>query len=234
MPDFSAILSRLSHPHNSLFHFFHSFCQLFLLNFFVFSPDLRCSISFLAISFHCGDQADMSALSVNTGVGVSPRAVRTPKRGSAAMMVMRTEAVVWSDVVWKSKFADCFNVHRVNAMFLHGWNEIMYDCRSVNLDTNIGGWNQHWKVTQSFCPVLVDPIDPLIMLIMLHEDDNNYVPRLANQGEHADTVIGIMGPQTCCLDWPEDRYYLIQAADALSRALNFDLRYLSDLARRLR
>lgn len=69
------------------------------------------------MSAHSGDEVDVPALSVSPAVGPSPAVVLMPEGGSAAATVMRPEAVDWSVADCKSKFVDCFDVCRFNAVF---------------------------------------------------------------------------------------------------------------------
>lgn len=71
----------------------------------------------------------MYTLPVNTDVSVSTGAVTPPEDDPSAVTVLRSED------------ADYFDVCRFNAKFSEGRKAIMYDCRGVWLDTNIGGWN---------------------------------------------------------------------------------------------
>lgn len=71
------------------------------------------------------DRVDVPSLPVDTGVGASPGAVTIPESCSATATVMRSEAVDWSVADYKSKFADCFDVRRFNAMVLDSRNAIM-------------------------------------------------------------------------------------------------------------
>lgn len=58
------------------------------------------------MSAHSGDQLKVPSFIVNTGVDTSPGAVTMPEGESAAAMVLRSDAFVWSDVDYKSKYAD--------------------------------------------------------------------------------------------------------------------------------
>lgn len=90
----------------------------------------------------------------------------------------------------------------------------MYDRLSVKRYTDIGGCNGHRQVMKSYCPSYVDPIVLLALPLVRYEDDSNDMLRLATLVEHAETVRGLTGLETCCLDRPYDQCYLIGDADA--------------------
>lgn len=75
---------------------------------------------------HFGDQLDVLALPVNTVVGAWPGANTMSEGGSAAAVVLWTEAVDLSDTDYKSKYGNFSDVCRFNAMFSNGRNAIMY------------------------------------------------------------------------------------------------------------
>lgn len=79
----------------------------------------------------------------------------------------------------------------------------------------------------------MDPIGPLDMPLVRHEDGSNYVLRLAILVEHAETVRGSMELEACCLDRLYNRYYLIRDPDAWSWELDFELQDWRGLACRL-
>lgn len=112
---------------------------------------------------HFEDEVDVSTMPVNTGVSALPGEVQVPESGSFAAMVLRSGAVDWSVVDYKSKYEDCFDIRKLNSMLSDGWNEIMYDRRCVKSDINIGGWNRCWQIMKSYCPGYVNLIGPMDM-----------------------------------------------------------------------
>lgn len=69
--------------------------------------------------------------------------VTIPEGVLVAAMVLRSELVDWSAADYRSRYKDCFDVRPFNVVFSHSRNAIMYDCRGVKRDTDIGGWNRH-------------------------------------------------------------------------------------------
>lgn len=88
---------------------------------------------------------------------------------------------------------------------------------------NIGGWNRCWQVIQSHFPGYLDPISPLDLQLLHHEDESGYVLRLTTSVEYAGIVRGFMGSKTCCHDRAHDRYYLICDLDTWSLELDFEI-----------
>lgn len=86
---------------------------------------------------------------------------------------------------------------------------------------------------QSYCPDYVDPVRPLDIPMVRHDNESNYVPRLVTFVEHADTLRGLMGLEPCCLGWLYDGYYSIRDADAWCQELDFEIWQRHGLARRL-
>lgn len=145
---------------------------------------------------------NVPALPVDAGVGASPEADIMPESGSAPATVLRSEVVDWFAVNYKFRFADWLNPRQLSTMFSDGEGAIMYDCRGVKHDTDIGGWNRRWEVLQSYFPGYVDPVGLSEMPMVHHKEESNNALRLLTSVEHAETVKGLIGFKPCCLDEP--------------------------------
>lgn len=61
-----------------------------------------------------------SALPVRTGVGAPEETVTASERAPMPATMLMSEAVDYSVVYYKTKYADCFDVRGLNAMFSDG------------------------------------------------------------------------------------------------------------------
>lgn len=77
----------------------------------------------------------------------------------------------------------------------------------------------------SFYRCYLDSFGPLDMPLVRHEDESNYVHRLATLLENAGAVKGLIELEAYCLDRPYYRYYLICDEDTWCRELDFDRRH---------
>lgn len=167
----------------------------FVLVLFLYSPFTFFFLSFLLVSSRPGiylDPTQKSAISMDTSFGVPNDIVNTLGGVSFPAIIFRSEVVYWTVTVYKSKYADGFDIRRFNAIFSDGLYPIMYDWRGVKRDTSTGGWNQDWNLMQARCIEYLDHIGHLIMLFMHHEDESNYVLWLAILNGHAEEVKRLM------------------------------------------
>lgn len=122
---------------------------------------------------HSGDNVAATSgftLPVRTGVGTPQEMVTTPEGPLVPATVLSSEAVDCTFADYKSKYADCFEVLRFNAMIFDGRNATMYDRRGAKRDIDIGGWNHRQSLMQSCCPGYLDPIDLLHMRLVRVRD----------------------------------------------------------------
>lgn len=88
----------------------------------------------------------------------------------AAVTFLRFETVDWTAANYKTKYADCFDLYRINTLFSDGRNAIMCDRRSVKRDTDIEGWSRCWSVMQYSFLKFMDPIGPSEMPLVRNKD----------------------------------------------------------------
>lgn len=105
---------------------------------------------FSSIATHSGHQVVVPAMVVSTGAANLAGAGIMSECCSAPATVLQSEAMDWSAADYKSRYAGCFDARRFSAMFSDGRNAIMYDRRGVKRDTDIGGCNRRWQVSQSY------------------------------------------------------------------------------------
>lgn len=72
--------------------------------------------------------------------------------------MLRYAAVDWIVANHKLNYADCFDVHQLNAMFFNVCNAVMYDRRGVKRNTDIGVLNHRWNLMQTCCSEHLDPV----------------------------------------------------------------------------
>lgn len=82
--------------------------------------------------------------------------------------VFKFEAVDWTVLHYKLKYADYFGIRPFNAMFFDGRNTNMYDRSGVKRDTDMGGWKSCWSLMESFCQAYLDLIGFLDMPSVTH------------------------------------------------------------------
>lgn len=61
-------------------------------------------------------------------------------QGSAWRLV--TGAPKWIAAVYRPRYGGLFDARQFGQMFLDGSNTVLFDCRDVRRDTDIGPWNR--------------------------------------------------------------------------------------------